>query len=439
MKTIYKRSIAALVFLLVTSAGYLVVSRANNGERAPGELYGATVTPDRVALTIPGDPATTMAVTWRTSAVADNPVAQIAIAEDGPDFPEKAKAVEPVTLSLDAELGTAKYHTARFTGLEPGTQYVYRVGDGANWSEWNQFRTAAAGPEKLKLLYVGDAQNNIYQMWSRLIRQGYSAAPDATFLLHAGDLVNNGNSDAEWGEWFDAAGWITRSVPSLATPGNHEYPRDSLGSRSLSIHWRPQFEFPDNGLPGIEESCYFVDIQGVRFVSLNSNEMREEQAAWIEGVLADNPSRWTILTFHHPLYSSAQGRDNKELRELWQPVIDRHRVDLVLQGHDHTYARSNLVTGVNAQAGAFGTVYVVSVSGPKMYQVELQEWMERMAERTQLFQVIEIDGDRLTYEARTARGVLYDAFELRKRRDRPNRLINRVPNTPPRMDDIVSE
>jgi hypothetical protein len=135
-----------------------------------------------------------------------------------------------------------------------------------------------------------------------------------------------------------------------------------------------------------------------------------------------------VLTFHHPVLSTAKGRDNKALREAWQPIIDKHKVDLVLTGHDHTYGRSNLQTGLSTQKG--GTIYVVSVSGPKMYELEKQAWMARAAEDTQLFQVIRIDGDVLNYQARTARGVLYDAFELRKAKGKPNRLISRIPATP---------
>ena len=49
---------------------------------------------------------------------------------------------------------------------------------------------AAAGPAPLEFIYVGDAQNDIFSMWSHLIRAGYSEAPRARFILHAGDLAN---------------------------------------------------------------------------------------------------------------------------------------------------------------------------------------------------------------------------------------------------------
>lgn len=53
----------------------------------------------------------------------------------------------------------------------------------------------------------------------------------------------------------------------------------------------------------------------------------------------------------------------------------------------------------------------------------VRPFMRKVAENTQLFQVIEIDGDELRYEARTATGKRYDTFTLRKRSDRVNELV----------------
>jgi 3',5'-cyclic AMP phosphodiesterase CpdA len=199
------------------------------------------------------------------------------------------------------------------------------------------------------------------------------------------------------------------------------------------------FTLPQNGPKGLEETAYWFDYQGVRFVSLNSNKEYFVQAEWLNRVLSDNPQKWTILTFHHPLFSSKEGRDNPLLRAAWQPVFDLHKVDLVLQGHDHTYARTGLLrdqnvpTGLAARSPQAGTVYVVSVSGPKQYDLGRRPFMHRAAEDTQLYQIISIDGDELKYEARTAIGELYDGFTLKKREGQPNELIDQIPNTPERL------
>lgn len=421
--------------LIVLAAACLLLAAWRHGAEVravSGRAYLPSAQPDRVILTWTGDPATSASVTWRTDTTAKQAKAQIAEAGDGPEFAKHPSDVLARTDGFTSNSGEALVHSAQLAGLRPNTLYAYRVGDGHNWSEWLQFRTASDKPDPVTFLYVGDAQNDVLSLWSRVVRMGYAKATGAHFFVHAGDLVNRGSVDEEWGEWFQAGGWIHSTIPSFPVVGNHEYDRRNGKLRLMTNHWRAQFTLPENGVPGIEETCYYVDIQGVRMIAMNSNERHQEQAEWLDRVLANNPNAWTVISFHHPIFSAAKSRDNKELRETWQPVFDKHKVDMVLQGHDHTYARSNLITGTNTRGGKSGTVYVVSVSGPKMYNNQKLDWMARKAEDTQLFQVVHIEGSRLQYESRTARGLLYDAFELRKRKNAPNQLINRIPATPER-------
>lgn len=383
-----------------------------------GRQTPASTVPTRILLTMPADPTTSVTVTWRTEAAVERAVGQLAPASADPRFVKDARDTAGTSQALTIPGGgAASYHTVRFTGLKPDTEYAYRVGDGKEWSEWTHFRTAKAGPAPFTFLYFGDAQNDLKSLWSRTVRRAFRGEPFAHFLLHAGDLVNRGNADNEWGEWFYAGGWIHGQIPSVATPGNHEYP-----NRALSALWKPQFAFPENGLPGLEGTNYWFDYQGARIVSLNSNERIEEQAKWLDGVLARNPQRWT---FHHPVYSTANGRDNPEIRKWWQPILQKHHVAIVLQGHDHTYGRQNVPTGLAGRDDKSGTVYVVSVSGPKMYRLgpETAKTMQRRAEYTQLYQVVRVSPERVRFEAYTTTGELYDAFELTKNRDGSNRFV----------------
>lgn len=429
---------------------------ADNHEHPPladeADVYRPSLRPDRIVLSWQRDPATTQSVTWRTSVAIKRPVAEIAEAGAGPDFVLSARRVEGAFQPLLTNLGPAHFHTVEFAGLAPSTKYAYRVGDGVNWSEWFHFSTASDRSEPFSFVYFGDAQNDVRSMWSRVIREAYGDAPDLKFFLHAGDLINRAESDGEWGQWFAAGKWLNAMIPSIAVPGNHEQARTDVGRR-LSHHWRPQFAFPLNGPDGLEESCYTMEYQGVRFIALNSNEKQAEQAVWLEEVLSENSCRWVICTFHHPIFSTGRNRDNSELRQLWKPIIDRYRVDLVLQGHDHTYGRTGLVTplaaekaeaknestGVNTRSDATGTVYVVSVSGPKMYSLQRYDFMKRQAENTQLYQIIHIAGDELHYEARTAVGELYDAFTLKKQDGTINEMIEQVPDTPERVKPVESD
>lgn len=403
--------------------------------------------PDRIVVNFGEDPATTASVTWRTAPIINEAFAEIAIATGAPKFWRNAKTVTAKTTTFDASaIETAKvvanYHSATFNDLQPNTTYAYRVGDGNRWSEWIQFKTASDNPEdSFSFLYVGDTQNFILELWSRLIREGYKTAPDASFIIHAGDLVNNAHREQEWEEWFIAGGWIHSSLPSFPVPGNHEYrPLNDEEAknkiRSLSAQWKPQFTLPENGPEGLKESVYYMDYQNTRVIGLNSNEQTEKQAKWVDELLSNTSQKWKVVTFHHPLFSASEGRDNEELRNLWKPIFDKHKVDLVLQGHDHSYARGRVSPGDNVLDGVnlrdkTGTVYVVSVSGGKMYKLRPNAWegweadRNRAAENTQLFQVITIEDDKLSFESFTAIGELYDAFDLVKKPNEPNSFVER--------------
>ena len=399
----------------------------------------ASPDPDRIVLTWSGNPARTQAVSWRTDYSVVVGYAEIALADPSSRFDLKAKRFQAATQSLDIGQHdqnvsvVTHFHSVVFEGLSPDTLYAYRVGDGGElWSEWLQFRTASTRNEPVEFLYFGDAQNAVLSHWSRIMRAAFQKAPNADFSIHAGDLINRAHRDQEWAEWFKAGGWIHAMIPSILVPGNHEYDEltDAEQEKRLSLQWGPQFELPRyEDLPdSLEETVYYIDYQGVRIVALNSNREIEAQTKWLKKVLSRNPNRWTVLTFHHPIFSSGDGRDNTRNRDSWKPIIEKHDVDLVLQGHDHTYARGHVpIRMMDTDSDSeIGPVYINSVSGPKMYEFMEGGWdvyrpegvvLDRRAENTQFFQVIGIEGMSLVYKAYMANGELYDAFELRKKKD----------------------
>ena len=184
--------------------------------------------PGRVVLTWCSDPTSTQAVTWRTDVSIVRAVAEIAPAN------ENGRALQPDsvparTVAFTSDLNEAHFHSVNFTGLRPETLYTYRVGDGLNWSEWFHFRTASREAKPFTFVYFGDAQNDLKTHWSRVFREAFRDAPRAAFTLHAGDLINTDDSDAEWGEWHGAPAWVNGTVPVIATPGNHEYYNKDAG------------------------------------------------------------------------------------------------------------------------------------------------------------------------------------------------------------------
>lgn len=399
-------------------------------------LYTPKPFPDRIALNVTNDLSTSAAISWRTTDTTRVNYVEIAPADADPRFVQNVQRFKANSELLSVEdTPPAVYHSYEVTDLTPDTKYAYRVGAGAYWSEWIHFTTANRGSDKLQFLYFGDVQVNMRSLWSRVIPEVYRKAPEARLAVYAGDLINRANRDVEWGEFFDAGRGFHASIANIATPGNHDHYDNDQKENTISKFWRSHFNLPLNGPEGLEETCYYADVQGVRFISLNSDQAEESdkylkvQKEWMEKVLANNPNKWTVVTFHHPIFSPKRTRDNKRMRETFKPMLDKYKVDLVLQGHDHTYARGMSKIPMKRRGESSGTMYVVSVSGPKMTgsHVEKSDWMDRKAIFTQLFHVVEIDGDTLNFKSYTAVGDLYDEFDLKKQPGTINLLIDKTP------------
>ena len=393
--------------------------------------------PDRIILTFNGNPSTKRAVTWRTDSSVKKAEAQIAVAGLNSDFVKEASTYTANTEEFDLGLYKSNkslivnYHSVVFENLKPNTLYAYRVGFAENWSEWIQFKTANDTYSPTQFVYFGDAQNDILNHWSRVIRMAYKTAPDASFVIHAGDLVDSAHKDNEWAQWFKAGGFIHSQWTAIPVVGNHEFQRfdgyEGTLPRRLSIQWRPQFTLPveENLDEKLHETVYSVEYQDILILVLNSTGHLEEQTEYIREKLTNSDAKWKIVTNHHSVFSPAEGRDFEYARKVWKPMFEKYGVDLVLNGHDHTYARGH--TPVKSQnvneSGIFKTLYVTSVSGPKQYKIDkikIKNYevdgykSDKMGEETQFFQVINIDNNKLTYSAYTTLGDLYDRAIITK-------------------------
>lgn len=404
--------IVLLVLLLLFSLNFSV---AQPGEKflPPKEImfhYKPTQWPDRILLSISDQTSATRTVSWRQNADEGTYKAQLAIADASPYFNDYEKdyiATSSEVLSVEGY--TSKYHHVVFRDLEPGKHYVYRVGNGSFWSKWIPF-SMPVKDDTIRLLYFGDAQNKVYSHCSRVFQAGFNYVANADLAIHVGDLINHADNDYEWGEWFQAGEQLHQSIPTLVLPGNHEYIKNSEGVKvNFTRFWDVQFKLPHNGPATLKNHTYCIDYQDIRLIVLDSNTELPLQAAWLNEKLESHTKKWVILAFHHPLYSGSRGKQNDGLIAEWLPVIQEHPVDLILQGHDHVYARGQLEPN--------GPVMVVSVSGEKMYELQESDWIDRGAENTQLFQSIRIAGDRLMFEALLPDNTLYDRFTITKKGD----------------------
>ncbi len=132
------------------------------------------------------------------------------------------------------------------------------------------------------------------------------------------------------------------------------------------------------------------------------------QIEWLDAELASSSTQWKIVAMHHPVYSCGRHGPTARLTEFLEPVLKRHKVDLVLCGHDHNYERTAPIDGIT---------YIVSGGGCKTTAVRPNRFTE-VAASTLEFMVFDIDGDRLLGDAIHVDGRVLDRFELRAREGR---------------------
>ncbi len=383
-------------------------------------IFAANPNPERIILNLTASPATSMAVNWRTEDPYPNSVIQYSVATPWIEYESQAVSLPAAMQKFEIGDDRLSYHYSTILkNLIPNTTYIYRVGHDSVWSEWNQFVTAQEKPQPFQFIFFGDPQNDDHGEMARVFRQAYRTAPNAGFWLFTGDLVN-APKDKLWDELFQAMEPFTRLTPSVMVPGNHDQLRNMVNSQRVSVTapiWHAHLTLPENGIAGMEETSYFFDYQGVRFVMLNSNEKLVEQAVWLDSLLSHNPNRWTIAAFHHPFYSMGHVRDDRFTRDAFLTIFDKYCVDLVLQGHDHVYSRTQKLKGGKiVPDNQTGTVYIISASCPKAYDIGSvnASLMAKTGTRVQLFQVISVEPNRLEFKSYTANGSLFDEFELKK-------------------------
>lgn len=384
--------------------------------------YPSSPRPDHLQLTWQGDPATSATVQWRTDDSVGGGVLWVAPKDRFLKVGDKAvqrKKARYTELRSRQVVNDPVVHLHRVAleNLSPATDYLYAVSadNGDTWTTPREFRTAASEPsEPFSFVYLGDPQNGL-DRWGQLIRQADFEFPHARFYMIAGDLIDHGQEQDNWDQFFhEGSSVFDRSmvVPAL---GNH----DSHGGHPTL--YLKQFALPGNGSSNLDPGrTYHVTYQDLLVVVMDSNYHLVEpelQVDWLDRVLGGSDARWKVVIYHHPFYASREGRDNKSIRDTWGPIFDKHNVDIAFQGHDHAYMRTvPMRANEPVVEGEQGTIYLVAVSGTKMYEQELPEFAAFGAVNTRTYQVIDVDPvlGSLKYRAMDGEGNTIDQFSLRK-------------------------
>ena len=382
--------------------------------------------PDQVAIAFGPDAARSLVWTWRTEPGATTTALRLA-----PAAPDGRGPADPARIRVirgDSQLVASpdllndpviRRHRVLADDLEPGTPYAYALGDGTTW---RTVRTAPERPRRFQLLSMGDPQCGLEQ-WGKLLRAAHRKFPDAGALLIAGDLVDRGNERTNWDHFFLRASGVFDAVPMMPCVGNHEYL--DMGPRL----YRATFELPKNGPPEIDPGLVYWFEYAEAFVAVLDStlavtdpRLARLQADWLDAALGRTRATWKLVMFHHPVYASHPRRESPALRDLLVPIIDRHRVDLVLQGHDHAYLRTYpLRAGRRVATPQEGTIYVVSVSGTKFSDQDPRDYTAVGLTDVSTYQTLDFEtaGRRLTYRAWDIRGREVDHIEIAKRTGSP--------------------
>jgi acid phosphatase type 7 len=296
-------------------------------------------------------------------------------------------------------------HEIPLRGLEPGTSYCYRVRSGDLVSETYSFKTAPlAGTKRWRMAVYGDSRSNP-AMHHKIAEQIAKARVD--LIVHTGDIVLNGKNHDSWRtEFFEPLSPLAHSTPWVSTIGNHE--RDS------------EHYFSYMALPG-NERYFGFDYANAHIICLDSNGWIERgrdspQFQWLQAHLKEKRSAdWTFVAFHHPLFSAHASRPINSLRWDWAPLLlDRaNRIDGVLTGHDHFYAR-NFRMGRLEEHPQTGVLFLTSAGGgASLYPTKMRDYIAKTV-RAHHFTLFDFDGSRVSLTAIDSEGAVIDRFVLTK-------------------------
>ncbi|MGW7721956.1 fibronectin type III domain-containing protein [Streptomyces canus] len=384
---------------------------------------GALVAPFGRHLAYGNDARTEMTVSWQVPVAVKTPF--IRIGARPWDLSRKIEA-EVRTLYTPAGVGASGDHTqyyvhAKLSHLRPGQTYYYGVGhQGFDPAEphltgtLGTFTTAPAHKKPFTFTAFGDQGVSYHALANDSLILGQNPV----FHLHAGDIAygdpagqgkstDTGFDSRTWDQFLAQTESVAKSVPWMVSYGNHDmeawYSPNGYGGEEA------RFTLPDNGpdkahLPGVYSFVY----GNTAIISLDPNDVSFEipanlgisggtQTTWFEGQLkkyrAAKDIDFIIVFFHHCAYCTSTAHASEGgVRQEWVPLFEKYTVDLVINGHNHQYERTDVIKGdkvakklpigETAYSETEGVVYVTAgaagrslyaFSAPDSYEGHLNE------------------------------------------------------------------
>ena len=364
---------------------------------------GSFVAPFARHVAFGADPATSFSVTWQVPAVVKNPFVRIGLTPFSLGEKVSAElqvlstpwtdisAIDSVPLA-HASTVEQYYIQARVSHLLPGTTYYYAVGhdgyDPAAKPALEPVRSFTTAPNR-STSFTFTAFGDQGESYDAVATGNLVRSVNPSFHLHAGDLsyANDGGSGLltnaydprVWDSFFVQNEGFAATVPWQAVVGNHEmepwYSPNGYGG------YFKRFAQP------VEDQTYYSFTYGnVAFLALDANDVTYEytanhnysggaQTKWLTRQLASYRANknidFIVAYFHECAYCTATAHaSDGGVRDVWTPIFDQYSVDLVINGHNHVYERTDplkagAVTtsapiGSTVYSATQGTTYVVA-------------------------------------------------------------------------------
>jgi hypothetical protein len=254
--------------------------------------------------------------------------------------------------------------------------------------------------DSLKFAVIGDngnGQKAQYQVGEQLAQ--WHARFPFVLVLMMGDNIYGSDRPQDFVRKFEAPykAVLDAGVKFYASLGNH----DSREQRYYKLF----------NMDGKLYYSFKAPKQDVRFFALESTYMDPDQVKWIDSELGRSGENWKIVFFHHPLYSSSRTHGSQlKLREVLEPMFIKHKVSVVLNGHDHAYERIKPQNGIQ---------YFVEGSSGQLREGDLRKGSPLTAfgnDTDQTFMLLEIDGDQLVFNTIARRGAVIDSGVIERRK-----------------------
>ncbi len=388
-----------LLLVILLSLGILLKVRwgawFGNAPEAP---YNTPEEITRITLTPGSDFTSERTLSWRSGEHLEASAVYIQeITAGGDTLP--GQRIPALGRLVKSRSGKGCFYHVSLDSLHLGARYLYQLQSGERRSPIYSFTMPTERDcDTTRFVYLGDVQDPAGQMSSTFFREIKARLADSIqFLALAGDQIE-GPTDQYWQSWYQALQGLNTRIPVIAAPGNHEYLKRGF-ARELDVRWIPQTNYPLNGPKDFLQRSYYIDFPLMRLIVLDTTDIMwlgaiNSHKSWLRHALSSSRQPWQVVLFHHAVDCVREGRKNLIMHHVFKDELLDHGADLVLQGHDHGYARS---TTRGQRGDTIAPAFVISSASPKVYRNGFSAVHDRLGSGLQLYQDITVTKSQIHY------------------------------------------